>query len=249
MPDSQHAAPQSARFHARPATSSVTRVCTWDVAKPTGMGAVSALVSRFALARGAIFLPPDDTPASHIIWRGVVSRTDGVVDATPIERGSQYLCRPCAPFHPVIDPPRSGEKFGGMRLLGRPPDLAAKAKGDKSMVGKRERLEDAYGRGSRDPRDTVKGGLPELQPPAMQHSSPAARLRRGLCWLIIYPRPPMDNEPAQRGSGRSPTRALAGWPHARAAQTEQGAQAPRPLADPCGCGARVLARLDRALRQ
>ena len=54
------------------------------------------------------------------------------------------LCWPRAPFHPVIDPPCSGEKFGGVRLLGRPPDLAAKAKGDKSMVGKRERSEGAY---------------------------------------------------------------------------------------------------------
>jgi len=89
------------------------------------------------------------------------------------------LCWPCAPFHPIIDPPRSGEKFGGMWLLGHPPYLEVKTEGDSSMVGKRERPEDAYGRDSRDPRDTVKAGLPEPQSPVMPHSSPAARLRRG----------------------------------------------------------------------
>ena len=77
------------------------------------------------------------------------------------------LSWPCAPSHPVVDPPCSGEKLGGIRLLGHPPYLVAKANGDRSMVGKRARPEDAYGRGSRGPRDTVKGRLPEPQPPVM----------------------------------------------------------------------------------
>ncbi len=66
-----------------------------------------------------------------------------------------------------------------MWLLGHPPYLEVKAEGDSSMVGKRERPEDAYGRDSRGPRDTVKAGLPEPQSPVMPHSSPAAHLRRG----------------------------------------------------------------------
>ena len=53
------------------------------------------------------------------------------------------MCWLRAPFHPVVDPPRSGEKLGGLWLLGHPPYLAAKANGDNSMVGKRERSEDA----------------------------------------------------------------------------------------------------------
>ncbi len=89
------------------------------------------------------------------------------------------LCRLRAPFHPVIDPPRSGEKLGGPRLLGHPPHLAAKAKGDRSMVGKRERPEDAYGRGLRDPRDMVKGRLPEPQPPVMQGHVPCSTADAG----------------------------------------------------------------------
>ena len=35
------------------------------------------------------------------------------------------------------------------------------------MPSKRERPEDAYGRVPRDPRDTVKAGLPELQSPGV----------------------------------------------------------------------------------
>ena len=82
------------------------------------------------------------------------------------------VCWPCAPFHPVIDPPCSGEKFGGVRLPGHPPDLAAKAKGESSMVGKRERLEGVYGRDPRGPRAMVKAVLPELQSPVMQGHIP-----------------------------------------------------------------------------
>lgn len=91
----------------------------------------------------------------------------------------KWLCWPCAPFHPVIDPPRSGEKFGGTWLLGRPPDLAAKAKGDKRRVGKRERPEVAYGRDPRDPRDTVKAGLPAPQSPAMEAHIPRSASEAG----------------------------------------------------------------------
>ena len=66
-----------------------------------------------------------------------------------------------------------------MWLLGHPPDLAVRAEGDSGMAGKRERPEDAYGRGSRDPRNTATTELPAPQSPAMQHASPAAHLRRG----------------------------------------------------------------------
>src|SRR5438045_2515198 len=120
------------------------------------------------------------------------------------------MCWPCAPFHPVIDPPCSGEKFGGMWFLGRPPDLAAKAEGGKRMVGKRERSEGAYDRDSRGPRDTVKLDClnPSLQ--RCKHPSPAARLRRG--HPDSAPKRPtreptagwaVDNEPTQ-GDGRCP---------------------------------------------
>jgi hypothetical protein len=93
--------------------------------------------------------------------------------------GLAALSWPCAPLHPVIDPSRSGEKFGGTWLLGRPPNLTAKAKGDKSMVGKRARSEGAYGRGSRDPRDMVKARLPEPQSPVMQGHVPRSAPEAG----------------------------------------------------------------------
>ena len=89
------------------------------------------------------------------------------------------MCGPCAPFHPISDPPRSGEKCGGRWLLGHPPDLAVQAAGDSSMVGKRARPAEAYDRGARDPRATVQARVPAPQPPGMAHASPAARLRRG----------------------------------------------------------------------
>src|SRR4051794_28061667 len=98
---------------------------------------------------------------------------------SPEDTSPSPLCWPCAPFHPIIDPPRSGEKFGGMRLLGRPSNLAAKAKGDKSMVGKRERPEGVYGRDSRDPRAMVKGRLLEPQSPAMQAHIPRSTPEAG----------------------------------------------------------------------
>src|SRR4051794_27857649 len=80
-----------------------------------------------------VVLRPADTPGAGA-WGYVADCR------TPAARDLSW---PCAPFHPVIDPPRSGEKFGGTRLLGHPPDLAAKAKGESSMVGKRERPEGA----------------------------------------------------------------------------------------------------------
>src|SRR3954463_14339932 len=46
--------------------------------------------------------------------------------------------------------------------------LAAKAKGDRSMPSKRERSEDADDPVPQGPRDTVRTGLFEPQPPAMQ---------------------------------------------------------------------------------
>ena len=55
-----------------------------------------------------------------------------------------------------------------MGLLGRPPYLEAKAEGDSSMVGKRERPEGAYGRDPREPRAMVKAALLEPQSPVMQ---------------------------------------------------------------------------------
>ena len=47
-----------------------------------------------------------------------------------------------------------------------------KVKGDSSMPSKRERSEDAYGRVPQGPRDMVRTGLFEPQPPAMQVNIP-----------------------------------------------------------------------------
>src|SRR3954453_7072258 len=58
--------------------------------------------------------------------------------------------------------------------------LAAKAKGDRSMPSKRERSEDADDPVPQGPRDTVRTGLFEPQPPAMQLYIPRhSVLRRG----------------------------------------------------------------------
>ena len=163
---------------------------------------------------------PHSEPEPAGVRRGLTSgavRTPGEKDAdggratvSRADVGNWHGCRRRAPFHPVIDPPRSGEKFGGTWLLGRPPDLEAKAKGDSSMVGKRERSEGAYGRDSRDPRDTVKAGLilpgkwaagPRWASPIFGIRSGAPRARRD-CWRIRLPCP-------RRVSGRqSPMLAL-----------------------------------------
>jgi len=47
------------------------------------------------------------------------------------------------------------------------------------MVGKRERLEGVYGRGSQDPRAMVKAGLPEPQSPVMQGHIPRSAPEAG----------------------------------------------------------------------
>jgi hypothetical protein len=47
------------------------------------------------------------------------------------------------------------------------------------MVGKRERSEGAYGRGSRGPRDRVKARLPEPQSPVMQGHVPRSASEAG----------------------------------------------------------------------
>src|SRR3954454_21865848 len=52
--------------------------------------------------------------------------------------------------------------------LGPTAYLAAKAKGDRSMPSKRERSEDADDPVPQGPRDTVRTGLFEPQPPTMQ---------------------------------------------------------------------------------
>jgi len=78
-----------------------------------------------------------------LTMREAIAQLNALGIETAMPTGDNRLCWPCAPFYPVIDPPCSGEKFGGRWLLGRPSDLAAKAKGDNSMVGKRERPEDA----------------------------------------------------------------------------------------------------------
>jgi hypothetical protein len=49
--------------------------------------------------------------------------------------------------------------------LGHPTYLNAKAEGDQSMSGKRERPEDGYGPVLQDPRDTAKARLLEPQFP------------------------------------------------------------------------------------
>ena len=64
--------------------------------------------------------------------------------------------------------------------LGPTAYLAAKAKGDRSMPSKRERSEDADDPVPQGPRDTVRTGLFEPQPPAMQAYIPRhSVLRRG----------------------------------------------------------------------
>jgi hypothetical protein len=64
--------------------------------------------------------------------------------------------------------------------LGPTAYLAAKAKGDRSMPSKRERSEDADDPVPQGPRDTVRTGLFEPQPPAMQLYIPRhSVLRRG----------------------------------------------------------------------
>src|SRR4051812_7842621 len=64
--------------------------------------------------------------------------------------------------------------------LGPTAYLAAKAKGDRSMPSKRERSEDADDPVPQGPRDTVRTGLFEPQPPTMQLYTPRhSVLRRG----------------------------------------------------------------------
>ena len=64
--------------------------------------------------------------------------------------------------------------------LGPTAYLAAKAKGDRSMPSKRERSEDADDPVPQGPRDTVRTGLFEPQPPTMQPYIPRhSVLRRG----------------------------------------------------------------------
>ena len=64
--------------------------------------------------------------------------------------------------------------------LGPTAYLAAKAKGDRSMPSKRERSEDADDPVPQGPRDTVRTGLFEPQPPTMQAYIPRhSVLRRG----------------------------------------------------------------------
>ena len=64
--------------------------------------------------------------------------------------------------------------------MGHPAHLAAKAKGDNSMPGKRESPEDVYGAVPQGPRDMARAALPEPQFPAMQRSIPRSpRLLRG----------------------------------------------------------------------
>ena len=53
-------------------------------------------------------------------------------------------------------------------LLGHPIDLKAKAGGEKSMLEKRESLEDAEGAVPQDPRDRAKAALPESQSPVVE---------------------------------------------------------------------------------
>src|SRR6266536_1262202 len=82
-----------------------------------------------------------------------------------------YVMRPVPATCAVSPSSGSPSQRGGVRrcrLPGHPPYLAAKAKGDSSMVGKQEPPEDAYGGVLQDPRDMVKAGLLEAQSPAMQ---------------------------------------------------------------------------------
>ena len=55
--------------------------------------------------------------------------------------------------------------------MGHPNNLAAKAKGENRISGKRERPEDAYGRDPQDPHDKVRARLLESLSPAVQISA------------------------------------------------------------------------------
>jgi len=107
---------------------------------------------------------------------------------------SAWLAWISAPFHPVVDPSQREEKFGGRWLLGYPTYPTAKAKGERSMLGKREQAEDAYACVPQDPRDMMKTALSETQPPVMQGYVPrysvccgATRIGRQ---IIRRPNPP-----------------------------------------------------------
>ena len=100
-------------------------------------------------------------------------------------RGRPQLVQPLPPpAHPLGEARRA---LPGLRPTRRHPDhlpqaaprtytsrigCKAKAEGDKSMVGKRERPEGVYGRDSRGPRAMVKGRLLEPQPPVRQAHIP-----------------------------------------------------------------------------
>src|SRR4051812_20490282 len=93
--------------------------------------------------------------------------------------------------------------------LGPTAYLAAKAKGDRSMPSKRERSEDANDPVPQGPRDTVRTGLFEPQPPTMQLYIPRhSVLRRGHpqrggreLLLEPFPRGGVGDHPLQEGGG------------------------------------------------
>src|SRR4051812_5281009 len=85
--------------------------------------------------------------------------------------------------------------------LGPTAYLAAKAKGDRSMPSKRERSEDADDPVPQGPRDTVRTGLFEPQPPAMQAYIPRhSVLRRGPTHKATKAAPGQHSPPRTRGT-------------------------------------------------
>ena len=123
-------------------------------------------------------------------------------DVTATNNGSERALRPCAVYRKITNGFRShwgavlyadivrhitrrwipfAERRGLEDMtLGPTAYLAAKAKGDRSMPSKRERSEDADDPVPQGPRDTVRTGLFEPQPPTMQPYIPRhSVLRRG----------------------------------------------------------------------
>ena len=92
----------------------------------------------------------------------------------------------CAPRDAVLNPCHRQERFGG-RPLGRPIDLKAKARGEKSMSEKQEASEDAYDVVLQGPRDMVNARRPAPHSPAVQPSpSSPPRLQAMLSGAARY---------------------------------------------------------------
>ena len=118
-------------------------------------------------------------------------------------------------------------------LLGQPPYRMAKALRDKSMVVKRGLGEHARPNAPQGPRDMVKDGLLEPQPPAMDKHIPrhgmSGRGRQDRAVSLSPPEtPPAERRPTRpfKGANRGPTSRY----HVRLARTRDRLRAARPMA-------------------